>query len=92
MEYKEYGNTFVVRLNPGDEIISSLTALCQKEKISLAHVSGLGAAKKITLGVFNMETKKLQALRFEIDNEDYTLDFGIEQVKSLAQFSRNKKG
>lgn len=39
-----------------------------------------------------METKKLQALRFEIDNDDYTLDFGIEQVKSLAQFSRNKKG
>lgn len=65
MEYAKYGDTFLVRLDPGDEIISSLKLLCEQEKISLAHVSGLGATKKAEIGAFDMDTKEYFSKTYE---------------------------
>ena len=32
MEFQKFADTFVVRLDKGEEIIASLQALCEKEK------------------------------------------------------------
>lgn len=58
MNYKKFENTIALRLNIGDEIISSLTELCEKENIRFAQVNGIGATKKVTVGTFNTETKQ----------------------------------
>ena len=34
MEFQKFADTFVVRLDKGEEIIASLQALCEKEKIA----------------------------------------------------------
>ena len=52
MEYKRFGDTYLVRLEKGEEILTSLTRLAEKEDIHLASVSGLGAINSFTAGVF----------------------------------------
>ena len=57
MQYKKLKDTYFVRLERGEEILSSLAALAEKENITLACVSGLGAINKFTAGVFFPEEK-----------------------------------
>ncbi len=59
MEYRKFDaekliDTYVLRLDRGDEIIASITALCQKEKIKLGWVTGLGAADHAVIGLYDV--------------------------------------
>ena len=54
MDYRKFGDTYAVRLAPGEEVCESLLALCKKEKLGAGTVSGIGAAGKATLGVYRV--------------------------------------
>ena len=69
MEYRKYGGGYVLRLDSGDEVVDSLTRLAQKEDIRLASVTGLGAAKDITVGLFSVTEKKFYGKRCEGEYE-----------------------
>ncbi|MEE8886793.1 MAG: PPC domain-containing DNA-binding protein [Eubacteriales bacterium] len=58
MEYRKFGNTYVVRLNRGEEIISSLSELAEKEDIRLAKIEGIGAADQLTVGLYDVPSKQ----------------------------------
>lgn len=58
MRYVKDGARIILRLDDGDEIISSLKAICKKEKIKSAFFSGLGAAKRAEIAHYNPKTKK----------------------------------
>ena len=59
MEYKNLdAMRLLVRLDPNDEIVSSLAEVAQKEKIELAMVQGLGAVKRVVMGVYNVTTQE----------------------------------
>lgn len=58
MEYKKIDNHYVLRLEKGEEIILKIKELCEKEQINLGTISGIGAANKIEIGLFNTETKE----------------------------------
>ena len=51
MEYRRFGHKLVLRLDPEEEVVQCLTKLCEQEDISLAEVSGLGAASEVELGL-----------------------------------------
>ena len=57
MQYKKFKDCFFVRLERGEEILSSLAALAEKEDIALGCVSGLGAVDRFTAGVFFPQEK-----------------------------------
>ena len=57
MEYRRIGETIVARLDCKDEISASVLEIAEKENVSLASISGIGAADNITVGVFNEDTK-----------------------------------
>ena len=72
MEYKKFENTYIVRLDVGDEIVSSLNEIVNKENIKLAQINGLGGANEFVIGVRNPETKTYDPTeykgRYEVAN------------------------
>ena len=65
MEYKRFGNTLVVRLDRGEEILEQVKVLAEREHIRLAAVQALGAVNDFTVGVFNTVTKTYAANDFQ---------------------------
>ena len=65
MEYRRFGDTVVLRIDRGEEILEQLKIMALKEEIKLAEVSALGAVNDFTVGVFNTDEKKYYANHFE---------------------------
>lgn len=65
MEYQKFENTYLVRLDRGEEVLEQVKSLSLKEHISLATVQGLGAVNDLTLGVFRPAEKTYQSNRFQ---------------------------
>ena len=58
MEYRRFQDTYVVRLDRGEEIVASLTRLCEQEDIRLGSVTALGAADHAVIGLYNVTEKQ----------------------------------
>ena len=69
MEYRKFPQGYVLRLDPGEEIVSSLTRLVADENIQLASVSAIGAANDVTIGIFNTAEKQYYSQRYQGDYE-----------------------
>jgi predicted DNA-binding protein with PD1-like motif len=52
MEYRKIGEAYYVRMDRGDEIISTLLEICEKESIPSAVFSGIGGCQSAELQVF----------------------------------------
>ena len=69
MEYKQVDNKFIVRIDKGEEIVETLKKFCEKNEIKLGLITGIGAANKITVGLFETKTKKYHSKEFVGDYE-----------------------
>ena len=69
MEYKRFGNTIVVRMDRGEEILEQLQRVAEKENIKLASISALGATDDFTVGVYDVGTWKYHPLSFTGQHE-----------------------
>ncbi len=58
MEYRKFADTYVIRLDKGEEIISSLQAICEKENIWLGSVEGIGAADHAVIGLYDVGNRQ----------------------------------
>ena len=65
MEYRRFDDSYVIRLNKGEEVITSLKQLCKDENIKLGEITGLGASDFVEIGVFNVNTKEYNTKKFE---------------------------
>lgn len=70
MEYRIFGNDYVVRMDKGEEVLACIQQVCENEHILLGTVSGIGALGEVTLGVFNRE-------KFAYEKQDFTGDMEI---------------
>lgn len=57
MQVKKVGDTLLVRIDRGEEIVASLLELARKEQIQLASVTGLGAVDHVVFGTYGVEQK-----------------------------------
>ena len=57
MKFQKFGNTYMVRMDKGEEVMEQLGILCKAEKITLAQVSALGAADHVVVGVYDLPNK-----------------------------------
>ena len=64
MEYKRYGNTVVVRMDPGEEILEQMEIAAKAEHIQFAAVSAIGAVNDFTVGLYDVAEKKYFPNRF----------------------------
>ncbi len=82
MEYRRFHDTIILRADPDEEICEKLLAVAEAEQIALAEISGLGAIKEFTTGVFDTAEKKY-----------YSNDFsGLYEITSLVGTLTRKDG
>ena len=80
MEYRIFGETIVLRLEKGEEVIESIKNLCEKEDIKAGSISGLGASNHIVVGLFKVDEKKYFSNTFEEDFEITNLTGNISRM------------
>ncbi len=73
MQFRRFGNKYFVRIDRGEEIISSLKNFCEKEKITLAEVKALGAVDDFNVGLFDVDEKKYHSNHFTFPAEIVSL-------------------
>lgn len=81
MEFKKFGSKYLVRLEKGEEIVSTLTELVRKEKITLGRISGIGAVNRVVMGLFELETKEYHKKEFKGAFEVLNLAGNISQME-----------
>ena len=69
MEYRKFSQGYVLRLDPGEEIVASLTRLVEQEQVQLGSVTAIGAANDVTIGIFSTQEKRYHARRYQGDYE-----------------------
>ena len=74
MEYRKFGDAYIVRLDRDEEILAQLKIFAEKEQVKLASVTGLGAVKDFTVGVFDSSAKAYKSNRFQ----------GVYEIVSLV--------
>ncbi|HEX2030069.1 MAG TPA: PPC domain-containing DNA-binding protein [Actinomycetota bacterium] len=65
-------HTFVVVLEPGEEVVAGLTGFAAEQGVTAARVSGIGALSEVTFGFY------------ERDRKDYDRMTLAEQVELLS--------
>jgi len=80
MEYKKTKFGYLVRLLRGEEVISSLTSLAEKERIQSGFLFGLGAVANPKLGYYDLNSKEYQSETFEGEFEIVNLTGNISQL------------
>jgi len=80
MTHKQFGEKYIIRMEKGEELIAALKNFCFENKIKLGVISGLGAADKITLGLFKTDTKKYLPKEFLGDYELASVLGNISQM------------
>lgn len=79
MFYKKDGNVYALMPEIGEDVITVLTELCEKENIAYAHVSGIGAVSKATVGFYSLSEHQYLSKTF---------DEPMEMVSLLGNITR----
>lgn len=58
MEHKMYGNTVVIRLDEGDEIVDCVGRVCAQEGIRYGTITGLGGLQRMRVGVYDPANRR----------------------------------
>ena len=58
MQYKRSGNTYMLRIDLGEDIVESLKKLCEDEQILLGRVEAIGATDHAVIGVYDLAKKE----------------------------------
>lgn len=58
MQYKRFGNIYMIRIDLGEGIIESLKKICEDEQIHLGRVEAIGATDHAVIGVYDLEKKE----------------------------------
>jgi uncharacterized protein len=65
MTYKFDGYNYLVRLQRGEQLVSSLNELAEKENLDGAWLQAVGGAEKLTLGFYDLEAQEYRWQDFE---------------------------
>ncbi len=69
MVYKRIGNKYIIRLDEGEEIIERIRQLCKTSGIRPATISGIGAATRATIGIYELSKKQYSRKDLTGDHE-----------------------
>ena len=81
MEYREFSGKYYIRLDKGDEILASLTEVCEREDIKVAQINGIGGCQKAIVGVFDTDKKEYDREEVNAMLELVSLDGNITRYE-----------
>jgi hypothetical protein len=64
MKTKKIHNKIIVRIDQGEEIVESLLKVCKRYHVPFGKVTGIGATNKVTIGLFDVESKTYHSKEF----------------------------
>ncbi len=82
MNYKQFSNKVIVRIDKGEELVESLKSLCKTLDIKTGSIIGIGATDKVTVGLMNTKTKKYQSKELNGDHEIAPLTGNITRMNN----------
>ena len=82
MEYRRFDDTYVIRMDLGEEILSSLTEFCRNEQVALGSVEALGAADHVVIGLYDVGQQQYHKHTFD----------GPMEITSLVGSISTKEG
>ncbi len=65
MEFRRFDNAYVIRMDRGEEVMATLTALCEQEGIRLASVEAIGAVDRAVMGLYDVDKKVFHRKEFQ---------------------------
>ena len=77
MQYQQFGNTYMVRIDLNEDIIESLKKLCEEAHIRLGRVEAIGAANHAVLGVYDLQKKEYYPEKIDKFTEIISLNGNI---------------
>ena len=80
MEYRKFGDKYVIRMDKGEEIVNTLMNFCKEQGIKLGKVSAIGAVNKATIGLFKTSEKKYYSSELTGDFEITGLNGNISTM------------
>ena len=91
MQYQKFGNTYMLRIDLGEEITDSLKEMCAREGIRLAQVSAIGAADRAAVGVYDLEEKQYHREDLEGFMEIANLSGSVTEMNGspISTFTRS---
>ena len=94
MDYRKFGETYYIRMDRGDEIISSILDICRREGIASAIYSGIGGCSEAQIQTFipasgSFETQTLSGMLelVSLNGNVVTDDEGVYYQHTHAAFS-----
>ena len=65
MQYKTSGNTIALRVDRGEEIVSCIKTVCEKEHVTFGSISGIGAVDHAVVGLYHVAERKYVSNTFD---------------------------
>lgn len=69
MNYKRFGSTLAVRIDRGEEILKSVAAVCEKERVTCGSIEGIGAVDHAVVGLYRVAEQKYYSNTFDGEME-----------------------
>jgi predicted DNA-binding protein with PD1-like motif len=83
MRFERFGGQYVIRLDPGEEVMGSLRAFAAREGIRGAYFLAIGAFSRVRLRYFDVAQKRYL---------DRDVDEQVEVVSLLGSIARDDRG
>lgn len=85
MKYRVFGDTILVRIDRGEEILSCVQKVCEKEQIFLGSVTALAACDHVVIGLYSVAEQKFLPTALDGEMEMTGLTGTIAAVNGKPQ-------
>jgi len=82
MNYKKFGNIWVISLEAGEEVVESLCRFCRDNKVMLGSISGIGATDNAVIGIYDTVNRVYKSAMIEGDHEITSINGNISRLEN----------
>lgn len=86
MQYRKVENGYLLRLEKGEEVISSLTRFVSDRKIPAGFITAMGAITNATIGIYDTDRKEYLKKTYAQDLEVGNLTANISYLEDGEPF------